>query len=249
MKDNFSTESDKYARYRPSYPREFYHYLETIVTGNENAWDCATGNGQVAEKIASVFQTVFATDISQQQISNAIQLPNIHYSIQPAEDTNFGNNFFDLVVVAQAVHWFDFKKFYTEVERTCRKNARLAIIGYGRLRTDPKVEEVIEKLYTDIVGIYWDKERRYVEEDYKTIPFPFEEITAPPFRSTYEWTIEHLLGYLGTWSAVKHYAKHNNGSNPVTLIREELTDAWGATEKRIVHFPLLTRIGKVNVNS
>jgi len=246
MKDNFSIESDKYARYRPSYPADFYRYLSTLISEKENAWDCATGNGQVAEKIATLFTNVYATDISQHQIDNAIKLPNIHYSVQPAEETNFKNNFFDLIIVAQAVHWFDFAKFYSEVERTGKKNAVLAIIGYARLETNAEIEEVIEKLYTDIVGVYWDKERRYVEEGYKTIPFPFDEIPAPSFVSSYEWTLEHLMGYLGTWSAVKHYIKHN-GNNPVELIKQELIEAWGNADKRTVHFPLLTRIGRVNV--
>jgi ubiquinone/menaquinone biosynthesis C-methylase UbiE len=246
MKDNFSTESDKYARYRPAYPSEFYSFLKTIIPGTENAWDCATGNGQVAEKIASIFKNVYATDISQQQISNAVYLPNIHYSIQPAERTDFENNFFDLIIVAQAVHWFDFEKFYFEVKRTGRSNSLIAVTGYALIKTDPKVEDVIDKFYNNIVGIYWDNERRYVEEEYKTIPFPFEEITVPPFQSTYEWTLEHLFGYLGTWSAVKHYIKQK-GRNPVALIEEELTEAWGNIDKRTVHFPLITRIGKVNV--
>lgn len=245
MKDNFSSGSDKYALYRPSYPAAFYDYLKTIINGNENAWDCATGNGQVAEMIASVFTNVFATDISQQQINNAVHRPNIHYSVQPAEKTNFQNNFFDLIIVAQAVHWFDFEKFFTEVKRTSKQNSLLVIIGYGRLKTEPKVEEVVEKFYSKVVGPYWDKERKYIEEEYKTIPFPFGEIQPPSFTSSYEWTLEHLLGYLGTWSAVKHYIKQN-GNNPIDLIRDEMAKAWGNTEKRAVDFPLISRIGKVN---
>ena len=247
MKDNFSGDSDKYARYRPSYPSEFYDYLKTLITRNENAWDCATGNGQVAERIAPFFKNVFATDISRQQLDNAVMLPNIHYSIQPAERTDFENNFFDLIMVAQAVHWFDFRKFYFEVERTARNNSLLAIIGYSKVRINPAVDTVIEKLYTNIVGDYWDKERKYVEENYSTIPFPFEELTAPPLESSYEWTLEHLLGYLGTWSAVKHYVRQNN-RDPVDSIQHELEDAWGKEDARTVHFPLLTRIGRVNIS-
>jgi ubiquinone/menaquinone biosynthesis C-methylase UbiE len=246
MKDNFSTQSDRYARYRPSYPAAFYTYLKTLINGTENAWDCATGNGQVAAKISDIFTNVYATDISLQQISNAIKRPNIHYSIQAAERTDFENDFFDLVIVAQAVHWFDFPKFYFEVERTGRANAILAVIGYSNLKTDPRVEKTIENFYHNIVGIYWDQERRYVEESYKTIPFPFPEIHAPQFESVYEWTFEHMLGYLSTWSAVKHYIKRN-GNDPIELIKSDLADAWGNDEKKIVRFPLITRIGRVNV--
>ena len=246
MKDNFSAESDNYAKNRPSYPGEFFQYLNTLINGTENAWDCATGNGQVAVKISTLFKNVYATDISEQQVGNAVQLSNIHYSVQPAEATDFRDNFFDLIIVAQAVHWFDFEKFYAEVKRTAKTNSLLSIIGYGRLKTDPRIESVIEKLYTEIVVIYWDKERRYIEEDYRTIPFPFEEISVPDFESRYNWTLEHLIGYLGTWSAVKHYIKQN-GNDPVALIRHDLADAWQQADTRTITFPLLTRIGKVNV--
>ena len=104
MKDNFSIQSDKYAKYRPTYPNEFFDYLKTIIPGNENAWDCGTGNGQVAGKLTGFFNSVYATDISQKQLNNAIRLPNIYYSLQPAEQTSFKENFFDLIIVAQAVH-------------------------------------------------------------------------------------------------------------------------------------------------
>lgn len=118
MKDNFSIRSDNYARYRPSYPNDFFDYLNQIKTGSINAWDCGTGNGQVTKRLSGMFENVHATDISQSQLDNAVMVNNIHYSLQPAEKTDFPNNFFDLIVVAQAVHWFDFVKFYAEVTST-----------------------------------------------------------------------------------------------------------------------------------
>ena len=42
MKDNFSTQSDKYAKYRPSYPGSLFKYLLTLVPDNTHAWDCGT---------------------------------------------------------------------------------------------------------------------------------------------------------------------------------------------------------------
>src|SRR5215471_13440479 len=103
MKDNFSSQSDQYAKYRPTYPRDLFDYLNFIVPNKQNAWDCGTGNGQVAYELAKTFENVFATDISEAQLDNAIQADNIIYSIQPAEKTNFENNLLDLIVVAQAI--------------------------------------------------------------------------------------------------------------------------------------------------
>src|SRR5688572_28079514 len=118
MKDNFSSHSAQYARCRPGYPSDFFIWLNNHVADKKNAWDCGTGNGQVAFELSKTFEHVFATDISQSQIDNALLAGNIHYSIQPAEHTNFPNGEFDLIIIAQAIHWFDFEKFYDEVKRT-----------------------------------------------------------------------------------------------------------------------------------
>ncbi len=89
MKDNFSDNSDNYAKYRPAYPTDFYEYLHTLPIQFTNAWDCGTGNGQVAIELAKAFKHVYATDISQSQLSNAVNAANITYALQPAEATNF----------------------------------------------------------------------------------------------------------------------------------------------------------------
>jgi methylase of polypeptide subunit release factors len=85
MKDNFSSHSEQYAKYRPTYPLVFFDYLNSIVLNKHDAWDCGTGNGQVAYELAKTFDRVFATDISQSQIDNALRADNIIYSVQPAE--------------------------------------------------------------------------------------------------------------------------------------------------------------------
>ncbi len=245
MKDNFSAHSDAYARYRPVYPDAFFTYLQTLLQGRNNAWDCATGNGQAAQKLAPLFQQVYATDISQAQLNNALPAPNIRYSLHPAEATNFPADFFDLVLVAQAVHWFDFERFYAEVNRTAKPAAPIVIIGYGKLEAAPELDAIINHFYVNIVGPYWDKERRYLDEAYRTIPFPFEEIPPPSFTMRHRWTLAHLTGYLQTWSAVKHY-QNKTGNNPLDLITDELQAAWGGEEKRMINFPLLLQIGKIN---
>lgn len=244
MKDNFSTDSDKYAKFRPVYPAEFYLYLRNILPACENAWDCGTGNGQVAAELSSFFQQVNATDISEQQISHAIKKPNIHYSVQPAEKVNFADNLFDLVIVGQAIHWFQFDEFYKEVNRTAKNNALFVIIGYGRVELAGEADALLQHFYKNIIGSYWDQERKHIDEKYHTIPFPFEEINAPDFTLSFEWDAEHLLGYINTWSAVKHFTKANS-YNPIQQFSEELLKQWPLHESRTVQFPLLLRIGRI----
>ena len=89
MKDNFSSQSDKYLKFRPTYPDELYNLLVSLVPDTKNAWDCGTGNGQVAQELACSFDHVFASDISIQQIENAPPNEKIVYLVQRAEKTSF----------------------------------------------------------------------------------------------------------------------------------------------------------------
>lgn len=244
MKDNFSTASDQYAQYRPGYPTAFFEYLNTILHNKSKAWDCGTGNGQIAGQLVHYFDNVYATDISAAQLANAIPGPKISYSLQAAEHTNFPDNYFDLVIIGQAIHWFDFDPFYKEVNRKVKSGGIIVVIGYGKLEITPELDTLIADFYTNIVGPYWDKERTYIDEEYQTIPFPFKTIQAPHFEHELQWTLEHLIGYLGTWSAVKHYKAANN-SDPIKLIYQALKKAWGTESLRTIKFPLLLRVGKV----
>ena len=244
MKDNFSSQSDKYAKYRPTYPLTFFGYLNSIVLSKQNAWDCGTGNGQVAYELAKIFNNVFATDISQSQIDNALRTDNITYSVQPAEKTNFENQLFDLIVIAQAIHWFDFERFYSEVRRTAKEKALICVVGYGRIEISEQIDSVIADFNENVIGKYWDKERKYIDENYETIPFPFNEIQTPNFVTILNWTLEHLIGYLNTWSAVKHFIKEN-GHNPIDKLQSELEQHWDKGQTIEVRFPLLLRIGQI----
>jgi ubiquinone/menaquinone biosynthesis C-methylase UbiE len=245
MKDNFSDKSNLYQQFRPTYPTELLDWIYQQVAGFESAWDCGTGNGQIASELATKFKNVFATDISEQQLSNAPLLSNITYSKQPAEQTDFANDSFDLITVGQAIHWFEFEKFYAEVKRTAKPKAILAVMGYGKFTSDPAIDNIINRLYTEIVGAYWDKERKYIEENYITIPFPFTEIKCPVFSKQYFWALPQLIGYLETWSAVKHYQKEKD-QNPVDLIKKELEKVWKTGEVKEVKFPIITRMGRIN---
>lgn len=242
-KDNFSTQANAYSRYRPYYPAEMIDYIVSFATGRQHALDVATGNGQVAAALATYFEKVYGTDISEKQLENATPVDNVTYRKEPAEHTNFEAASFDLITVGQGIHWFDFNAFYKEVNRLLKPGGILAVLGYGLFSTNVASDKILRHLYSEILGDYWDTERRYLDEDYKTIPFPFEEIPVKQFTNNFTWTFEQLTGYLETWSAVQHYIKKNN-ENPVDIIRDELKETWEQSD-RSVTYPLLLRIGKL----
>jgi SAM-dependent methyltransferase len=245
-KDNFSTQAHLYAKFRPKYPKELYDFVLNQVGNRQIAWDCGTGNGQVASEIALYFEQVFATDISQKQLDNAPQNAKIFYTISSAEHTNFPDNIFDLVTVGQALHWFDFEQFYQEIRRVCKPNAVLAVWGYGTLTIDnQEIDDKMQYFYQEQIGKYWDAERRYIDEEYRSIPFDFPEIKLPTFSMNYDWTIDELEGYLNTWSSVQKYIKLHN-QNPVSQFISEIESLFNHNKKLKICFPIFLKIGRVN---
>lgn len=159
VKDNFSRQVSDYKNFRPHYPEALYSYLFSQVQNTETAWDCGTGNGQVAIHIAEHFETVYATDSSAQQLSNAEQRENIRYLQARAKATPLAAASIDLVTVVQAIHWFDFEAFYKEVRRVARPEALLAVWGYGLIKISAAIDPLLQQLYSHTLGPYWDAER------------------------------------------------------------------------------------------
>lgn len=244
FKDHFSHQSTAYGLYRPHYPRSLFVYLVSLVERHERAWDCGTGNGQAAVCLADYFDEVIATDASEQQIAHAIPHKQVSYRVRPAEDSGLEAGSVDLITVGQALHWFDLKRFYAEVRRVLRSEGMLAVWCYGLLRVSPPVNVVLEHFYREIVGPYWPPERKWIDKGYQGLEFPFSELETPCFQMESQWTLEHLLGYLGTWSAVQRY-RAQEGSDPLEVIRDELTRAWGDPgHVQRVHWPLYLRAGR-----
>jgi ubiquinone/menaquinone biosynthesis C-methylase UbiE len=243
LKDLFSEHSKLYSQFRPTYPKELYEFIFSHVNEFDTAWDCGTGNGQSARVLSKKFRKVLATDISANQIEQAFKSETIFYSVC-GERTPFANNSIDLVTVAQAIHWFDLDAFYKEVNRVAKSNAALAVWGYSLLSIHPEIDLLLLDFYKNVVGTYWDKERHLIDEQYKTIPFPFTEITTPSFEFSVEWSIEQLAGYLSTWSAVRKYIQANQ-VNPLEKLIERITPLWEGNSMRIT-FPLFVRLGRVN---
>ncbi len=243
MKDNFSGHASDYACYRPTYPDALFTFIYERLSHFGAAWDCGTGNGQVAVKLAERFGRVYATDLSANQLAQAPQHPNITYRMQRAEDTSFDEQSLDLITVAQAIHWFDFETFYGIVNRVLKPDGLLAVWGYTLLTVNEAVDTIVRHLHSDTLDHYWDPERKYVDARYQTIPFPFDEIATPEFTQSIRWTFTDLIGYLNTWSAVKHYQQHE-GQNPVRRIEADLKQAWGSVEQQMVHVPVFLRLGK-----
>lgn len=243
-KDKFSNQAKQYQKFRPVYPELLYSFLDSKVQSFGSAWDCGTGNGQVATELASRFKEVFATDISKKQLQEAPPMENVTYLAGRSEQTDFADNHFDLITVAQAVHWFDLDSFYKEVLRVAKPNAVIGLWGYDLLRISPELDRRIDTFYGKTLGDYWDYERTLVQDQYKSISFPFHEFEVPRFEIVANWDYQQLLGYFNSWSAVQNFIE-KNGTNPVDELENQLNQFWNPDEVKKIRFRIFTRIGKV----
>ncbi|HPM30911.1 MAG TPA: class I SAM-dependent methyltransferase [Chryseolinea sp.] len=243
-KDLFSDHASIYAAFRPTYPDALYEFIFKHNASKTKAWDCATGNGQVASYLAHHFKEVKASDISQQQLDTAVKATNIFYSISPAEKTPFPDSEFDLITVGQALHWFSVNDFFNEVKRVGKQDAMLAVWGYTLCSVNPEIDILFSDYYTNIVGPYWDSARKLIENEYRDIEFPFEEIPSPKFEIQVSWTLEHYEGYLRSWSATQKYIKAND-TDPLVTLLEKLKLLWKPGTARSATFPVFLRLCKI----
>lgn len=245
FRDHFSGHAAQYAEFRPRYPRALFEYLAEISPSQRLAWDCATGSGQAASGLAEFFGEVTATDASREQLKNAIPHPKVQYRFAPAEQSGLPAQSFDLVTVAQALHWFDLPVFFCEAKRVLRPNGVIAIFAYALLKSTPAIDERIALFYTDTTGPFWPPERAIVDAGYREIEFPFEEMEAPAFHLAEDWTLDHLLGYLRTWSATQRFMTER-GFDPVRKLEQEIQPLWGDPKvARRILWPLHFRVGRL----
>ncbi len=245
FKDHFSGHAASYASYRPGYPPELFKTLAGLPRERRLAWDAGTGNGQAAVGLAEHFAKVTATDPSSQQLEHALPHPRVEYRIAPAEASGLADRSVDLVAAAQAFHWFDFDRFFAEARRVLAPGGAVALWTYNLARVDPEIDRQTDRLAYQVVTSYWPPERKWVDEEYQTIPFPFEEEEIQPMRHEERWDLDRFLRYVRTWSAYKRFEREA-GADPADGALDGLRAAWGEpSEVRAVTWPIFLRAGRL----
>ncbi len=195
--------------------------------------------------LAEHFAEVVATDASADQIAHATPHPRVTYRVTPAEKSGLPDRWADLVTVGQAVHWFDQKRFFEEVNRVAVPGGAVAVWAYDLFDVKGEAGAVIRRFHARVEP-YWPPERALVSRRYADLLFPFEEIPVPPVAMTAAWDLERTLGYLSTWSAVKRCTKET-GRDPVAELAESFAEAWGdPVSEKTITWPLALRAGRIS---
>ena len=229
---------------RPTYPDQLIAYLSDLCTGHEYAWDCACGSGQASEKIARYFKQVAATDISSQQIDEAPVLNKVDFSVCRAEHTPFADHSFDLITVAQALHWFDLADFWTEVARVIKPGGVFAAFGYNWPDWGSDLAPVIEQSVLRKIEPYFADNNQLLWNDYRDVQFPFTPLTTPQFKITLDYSQDDLFAFLHSASATRRYMDEH-GEHFFNQAYAEVSKIWGAPgSRRKLNMDLVLIVGR-----
>jgi len=242
--DHFSGHAQSYQQFRPRYPAVLYHYLALRAPGTSLAWDCGTGNGQAALGLAERFARVVATDPSAEQIAHARPHRRVVYRVA-TYDSGIDGGSAQLVTAAQALHWMNVEAFVAEARRVLQPGGLLAVWCYSLCRIEPRIDELVQFFYRVTIGAFWPPERRLVDEGYRTIALPIDELDVPPFDLVTDMTLDQFLGYVETWSAVQRCLAVR-GRDTLEAFNRSVSERWGMPHTlRRVTFPLHVRAGEL----
>ena len=243
--DHFSDRAARYAECRPGYPTALADWLASLAARRDLAWDVGCGSGQMSALLAERFARVIATDASPAQLAHARPRHGVVYAAATAEAPPLRSGAADLVVVAQAAHWFDLPRFFEEARRVARPGAAVALVGYGNaMLDDAALQDRFVRFYEGEVGSFWPPERRMIEDEYRSLAFPFDEIAAPRFELRESWTADQMLGYIETWSALRAFERAGGEARIVRDFASDLRRLWGEGT-RLVRWPVPVRVGRI----
>ena len=123
---SFAGVADAYDRARPSYPREAARWL----AGSDHAHvlELGAGTGKLTEQLVALGHRVVATDPLQEMLNHLVaRLPRTPAVIAGAENIPMRARSVDVVVGAQAFHWFDLDRALPEIARVLRPGGHLAL--------------------------------------------------------------------------------------------------------------------------
>jgi len=135
----FNDRAADYVKYRPTYPAAA---IDAILDGlgppeRIQAADVGAGTGISARLLGDRGVHVAAVEPGEIMRSAAEPHTNVTWNAGRAEATGLGSDAFDLVLCAQAFHWFQAADALIEFARILRRGGRLAIVWNRRSKTDP----------------------------------------------------------------------------------------------------------------
>ncbi len=248
MPDNpFTAGGGDYARFCPTYPEALGPVLAGLGA-QAGRLDVGCGSGQLACRLAGHFDRVTASDASADQLAAARDCPGVSYVCELAERIGLGDGSVDLVVAAQAAHWFDLDAFHAEARRVAAKGAAILLVSYGVPVVEGPAGPAFSRFYWQDIHRFWPAARRHVERGYGDLDFPFEALAVPELEILRDWQARDVTGCIKMWSAVRTVlaARVAGAGAVVAEFADEIAGLWGDADVcHRVRWPVTVRAGRI----
>ncbi len=130
----YSKKAEDYAAYRPEYSKEAFQSLfdNTGLGSNWTVADIGSGTGNVAMHLVDHVKRIFAVEPNEAMRNQAELHLGCHSSFRSiagtAEKTSLPSHSVDMILVGQALHWFNQDATCLEFNRILKAGGWLAII-------------------------------------------------------------------------------------------------------------------------
>ena len=154
--ERFSANVEDYIKYRPGYTQELISFINQITGGlrDSSVADIGSGTGKLTEPLLSAGATVYAVEPNPEMRAASESMLFDYKAYQSidgtAEHSGLSDHSVDLIVAAQAFHWFDSKLAQQEFKRLLKdKNGYVFLIWNNRNN-----EHAFMKAYEDFLLKY-----------------------------------------------------------------------------------------------
>ncbi|MGN6252382.1 MAG: class I SAM-dependent methyltransferase [Marmoricola sp.] len=138
---SFGGVADAYDRARPSYPVEAARWL--TGSGKLTVLELGAGTGKLTEVLVTAGHRVIATDPSPEMLARLrARVVPFAVGVAGAEAIPAPSRSVDVVVGAQAFHWFDHRRALPEIARVLRPGGTLALVWNQRDESIPWVRRL-----------------------------------------------------------------------------------------------------------
>ncbi len=199
-RDRFSSRVDDYVRWRPSYPPEVIALLRREAGLKEGSIvaDIGSGTGIFTSLLLDAGAEVYAIEPNapmREAAARALGMRERFHSVDAtAERTSLRDASVDLIVAAQAFHWFDRNAARREFARILRPRGTCAILWNERRTEGDAFLEGYEALLLRHGTDYTSINHRQITDDVVAAFFAPGKLARHAFTYTQELEWEGLLG-------------------------------------------------------
>ncbi len=225
-KSRFSERVENYVKFRPSYPKEILNFLhESIGFMQESVIaDIGSGTGISTKLFLDNGNIVYGVEPNREMRQAAEEILADYtrfYSMDASsENTKLKSESIDIIVAAQAFHWFDPKPTKEEFLRILKPKGTVILLANMRKKSDNKFMNG----YMDIIEKYGQDLN--LKTDNQTIPKFFypNVVYKEVFDNPHIFTLDRLKGELISYSYMPN--QQDSRFKPMMIELENLFEKY-----------------------